>query len=85
MSKNQSVTKAGPSDRSYDPPLQLHKGPLFQAANTVFISKFSGASPQFPWRVFIGPHFKSNDPPKKNLGWVRAWKETKLPYHKDQI
>ena len=43
-------------------PPQLHKGPFFQAANTAFTSKFSGTSPQFPWRVFIGPHFKSNDP-----------------------
>ena len=53
------------SDRSYVPPPQLHKGPLFQAANTAFISKFSRVSPQFPWRVFIGPHFKSNDPTPK--------------------
>ena len=47
-------------------PPQLHKGPLFQATNTAFISKFSGPSPQFPWSVLIGPHFKSNDPPKKS-------------------
>ena len=43
-------------------PPQLGKGPLFQAANTAFTSKLSGGSPQFLWRVFIGPRFKSNDP-----------------------
>ena len=61
----QARTQGGGSDRSYDPP-QLHKGPLFQAANTVYISKFSGISPEFTWPVIIGPHFKSNDPPPKS-------------------
>ena len=57
-------------DQLYNPP-QLCKGLLFQAANPAFISKLSGASPQFPWCVFIGPHFKSIDPPP-NLSWVWA-------------
>ena len=52
-------------------PPQLHKGPLFQAANTVF-QNFRGQAPNSPGLLSL-VHISSQTTPPKNLSWVRAW------------
>ena len=63
------VPRGGGSDRSYDPPPQLHKGPPFQAANILHLFQtFRGQSPNSPGVSPLVHISSQTTPPKSELG-----------------